>query len=146
MDGFITQGLGEAGGCPTPLNKAYIVHDGKPEPLREPRGRTPIKHGDHFLIMAGGGGGVGPAVERDPEAVLWDVRNELVSVKMAREVYKVAIDPEKMQILEEETERLREHTPNVCIQEKYANAFEMTPPVHKETSVNDESIGLSTVF
>ena len=36
LDGFATQGSGEAGGCPTPLNKAYIVHDGKPEPLREP--------------------------------------------------------------------------------------------------------------
>jgi N-methylhydantoinase B len=146
VDGFFTQGLGQAGGCPTLLNKAYVIHDGIPAELQEPRGRIPLKHGDYFLIVNGGGAGVGPAEERDPEAVLADVRNELVSVQMAREVYKVAIDPEKMQILEEETERLREHTPNVCIQEKYANAFEMTPPVHKETSVNDESIGLSTVF
>jgi N-methylhydantoinase B len=107
MDGFVTQGLGEAGGSPTPLNNAYIVHDGKPEPLREPRGRAPIKHGDHYLLMAGGGGGVGPAVERDPEAVLWDVRNELVSIQMAKDVYRVAIDPEPLRINKEETERLR---------------------------------------
>ena len=32
--------------------------------------------------MTGGGAGVGPAEERDPEAVLTDVRNELVSIQM----------------------------------------------------------------
>ena len=111
MDGFVTQGLGEAGGCPTPLNKAYIVHDGRPEPLREPRGRTPIQHGDHFLIMAGGGAGVGPAAERDPEAVLRDVRNELVTIEMARDVYQVVIDPEPLKINREETARLRANAP-----------------------------------
>jgi N-methylhydantoinase B len=111
MHGFFTQGLGQAGGSPTPLNKAYIVHDGKPEPIRDPRGRTPIKQGDHFGIMSGGGAGVGPAEERDPEAVLTDVRNELVSVRMARDVYKVAIDPAPLRINKEETERLRVGTP-----------------------------------
>jgi N-methylhydantoinase B len=107
MHGFFTQGLGQAGGSPTPLNKAYIVHDGKPEPIRDPRGRTPIKQGDHFGIMSGGGAGVGPAEERDPEAVLTDVRNEFVTIRMARDVYKVAVDPKKLQICKEETESLR---------------------------------------
>jgi len=107
MDGFITQGLGEAGGLPTPLNEAYIIHDGKQTAIREPRGRTPIQHGDHFLIISGGGGGVGIPAERDPEAVLADVRNELVSIQMAKEVYKVAIDSEPLRINKEETERLR---------------------------------------
>jgi N-methylhydantoinase B len=107
MHGFFTQGLGQAGGSPTPLNKAYIVHDGKPEPIRDPRGRTPIKQGDHFGIMSGGGAGVGPAEERDPEAVLTDVRNEFVTIRMARDVYKVAIDAEPLRINKEETERLR---------------------------------------
>ena len=111
MDGFFTQGLGQAGGCPTPLNKAYAIRDGKKIELKEPRGRTPFQHGDHFRILSGGGAGVGPAEERDPEAVLTDVRNELVSIRMARDVYKVAIDPKPLRINKEETDRLRAGTP-----------------------------------
>lgn len=107
MDGFFTQGLGQAGGRPTPLNKAYILRDGEQIEIKDPRARTPFKHGDHFLIMSGGGAGVGHAEERDPQAVLEDVRNELVSIQMAKEVYKVAIDPEKLRIIEDETQRLR---------------------------------------
>ena len=107
MHGFFTQGSGQAGGLPTPLNKAYILHDGKPEPIRNPRGRTLIKHGDQFGIRSGGGAGVGPADQRDPEAVLTDVRNELVSIQYAKDVYKVAIDQEPLRINKEETERLR---------------------------------------
>jgi N-methylhydantoinase B len=107
LSGLSTQGLGESGGCPTPLNKIYVVQDGKRIEPKEPRGRTPLRHGDHFLVLSGGGGGVGYPNERDPEAVLADVRNELVSVQMAKDVYKVAIDLEPLRINKEETERLR---------------------------------------
>ena len=107
MDGFFTQGLGEAGGQSTPLNKAWVIRDGKQMPLEEPRARTPLLRGDHFLIKSGGGGGVGRASERDPEAVLADVRNQLVSIQMAKDVYKVVIDPVKLAVLPEETKRLR---------------------------------------
>jgi N-methylhydantoinase B len=61
--------------------------------------------------VSGGGAGVGPAEERDPEAVLTDVRNEFVTIRMARDVYKVAIDAEPLRINKEETERLRVGTP-----------------------------------
>ena len=57
--------------------------------------------------MNGGGAAVGDPVERDPENVLMDVKNELLSVQMARDVYKVAIDPDRMEILAEETKALR---------------------------------------
>lgn len=107
MDGFITQGLGQAGGSPTPLNKAYTIREGVQTEISDPRGRTHFTEGDHFLIMSGGGAGVGYAKERDPEAVLEDVRNELVSIQMAKEVYKVVIDPINFQIDKVETERLR---------------------------------------
>jgi N-methylhydantoinase B len=39
-----------------------------------------------------GGGGYGPARERDPELVRQDVIEGKVSVERAREVYGVAID------------------------------------------------------
>lgn len=107
MDGFFTQGLGQAGGYPTPHNKAFKISDGVQTEITEPRGRTPFKNGDHFVVMNGGGAGVGRPEERDPQAVLEDVRNELVSIQMAKDVYKVAIDPEKLQVIEDETQRLR---------------------------------------
>jgi N-methylhydantoinase B len=107
MSGFSTQGPGQGGGEPTPLNKVYIIHEGKKTQIKDPRLPIHFKNGDHFLIMSGGGAGVGKPSERDPEEVLADVKNELVSIQMAKDVYKVAIDPGKMQILEKETRALR---------------------------------------
>ena len=54
-----------------------------------------------------GGGGYGPSTERDPQLVLRDVHEGKVSVERAREVYRVAIDPETWTVDETETERLR---------------------------------------
>jgi N-methylhydantoinase B len=107
MDGFFTQGLGRAGGAPTPKNQLFVIRNGEKLAVKEPRGRTLIRHGDHFLVMSGGGAGVGNPWERDPEAVLKDVLNELISVEVAKEVYKVAIDPVKLEINRKETEELR---------------------------------------
>ena len=66
-----------------------------------------VKEGDIIIKQSSGGGGVGDPAERDPEMVLEDVINELVSVEAAREVYKVAIDLESRTIDEEETSKLR---------------------------------------
>jgi N-methylhydantoinase B len=66
-----------------------------------------LKYGDHLIILSGGGAGVGRPSERDPEEVLADVKNELVSVQKAKDVYKVVIDPAKMQVLAKETLALR---------------------------------------
>jgi N-methylhydantoinase B len=44
---------------------------------------------DHFL----GGGGYGNPLDRDPEKIRLDVRDEYISVKRARNVYGVVIDP-----------------------------------------------------
>ena len=44
-----------------------------------------------FLHVSGGGGGHGAPLERDPGAVLEDVREEILTVEYAREVYGVAI-------------------------------------------------------
>lgn len=65
------------------------------------------KPGELILFQSGGGGGWGPAIERDPEAVLDDVLNELVSVEAAAERYGVIIDAKRMVVLTEETAALR---------------------------------------
>jgi len=51
----------------------------------------PVERGCVFEARTGGGGGYGPPEERDPEAVLEDVREGFVSRGAAREVYKVAL-------------------------------------------------------
>jgi N-methylhydantoinase B len=62
----------------------------------------------NFLKSRGGGGaGVGLPEERDCEAVRMDVINELVSLKAARDIYKVALDPETLEIDKVETQKLR---------------------------------------
>jgi N-methylhydantoinase B/oxoprolinase/acetone carboxylase alpha subunit len=66
-----------------------------------------IKQNDIIIKQSSGGGGVGDPAERDPGMVLEDVINELVSIEAAREIYKVAINPETQMINQDETRKLR---------------------------------------
>jgi N-methylhydantoinase B len=50
-----------------------------------------MKRGDVFAVSWQGGGGFGDPLERDPEAVLEDMRRALVSEQAASEVYGVVI-------------------------------------------------------
>jgi N-methylhydantoinase B/oxoprolinase/acetone carboxylase alpha subunit len=68
---------------------------------------TELKTEDVLVTVCGGGAGVGAPEERDPEAVKMDVRNDLVSLKVAKEVYRVVLDPETLEIDHEATEVLR---------------------------------------
>ncbi len=58
-------------------------------------------------VQTPGGGGYGNPLERDPLLVLSDVIQGKVSLKRAREVYGVVINPETMEIDWKETESLR---------------------------------------
>jgi N-methylhydantoinase B/oxoprolinase/acetone carboxylase alpha subunit len=55
-----------------------------------------------------GGGGYGPALERDPELVLGDVINGKVSVERARTAYGVSVDLENRRVDAGATAKLRE--------------------------------------
>jgi len=57
-----------------------------------------LKPDDVISYRTPGGGGYGPALERDPQAVLWDVINGKVSVGRAREAYGVVVDLEKREV------------------------------------------------
>jgi N-methylhydantoinase B len=59
-------------------------------------------------IRCPGGGGVGDPFERDPQAVLEDVRQEMLTVACARDEYGVAIDPDTLEIDINATSVLRE--------------------------------------
>lgn len=66
-----------------------------------------LKPGDMMSYRTCGGGGFGPATERDPALVLVDVREGKVTEERAREVYKVAVDKENWKVDQDETARLR---------------------------------------
>ena len=84
----------------------FIVEDGEFKEM--PQGTTmKLKDGDRIITVLPGGGGVGPAYERDPETVRQDVLNEMISIEGAREEYGVVIDRESLQIEDEATNKLR---------------------------------------
>ncbi len=63
--------------------------------------------GDVLFFQCGGGGGWGDALERDPGAVLRDVRDEIVSIARAEVDYGVIIDPTTLKVNSDETARKR---------------------------------------
>jgi len=77
------------------------------EPLPGKLSRT-IRKGDVFRHILAGGGGWGDPLERDPEKVLKDVRNELLSAPLARSQYGVVLDTARWAVDEAGTHALRE--------------------------------------
>jgi N-methylhydantoinase B len=67
----------------------------------------PARKGDIFRAVSGNGGGAGAPVERDPQLVLRDHRDDFITIDEAREVYGVVIDPTTRTISEDDTARLR---------------------------------------
>jgi N-methylhydantoinase B len=65
--------------------------------------------GERCIGINTSGGGYGDPLDRDPELVRRDVREEIVSMKRAEEVYGVVLDtgPEEYAVDHEATDRLR---------------------------------------
>ena len=87
---------------------------GAPGKLSADRGRQPIpkitsllEPGARVTIELPGGGGYGPANERDPQAVLDDVRNGFVSADEARSRYGVVLDRASWRVDEAATRAAR---------------------------------------
>jgi N-methylhydantoinase B len=66
-----------------------------------------IRRGDVFRHEVAGAGGWGDPLEREPAAVLKDVRNELMSLEHAADAYGVVIDPVTWRVEVSATDRLR---------------------------------------
>lgn len=69
----------------------------------------PIMEGDIWIQRVGGGGGYGDPLERDPEAVLLDLRRDLISPEVATTVYRVVWDGENMEVDVAATRTAREN-------------------------------------
>lgn len=65
-------------------------------------------NGDVVVQFAAGGGGYGDVLQRDPAAVVADIRAGLVSRWTAENVYFVRFDPETLQVDAEATARARD--------------------------------------
>jgi N-methylhydantoinase B len=89
-----------------------VINEGTDEEEVLPaKGMRQLKKGDTYTVYSSGGGGWGTPLERDPAAVLDDVRNGYVSLQAAKEIYGVIIRDGKVD--EEATEELRRETSNV---------------------------------
>ncbi|HZQ08596.1 MAG TPA: hydantoinase B/oxoprolinase family protein [Anaerolineae bacterium] len=105
-------------GADSPHNRERVYRkailrgaEGTPERLPLHAVRT-VKAGERVLIHEPGGGGVGPAFEREPQAVASDVRNGFVTLERARSEYGVAVDPTTFAVDEQATAELRSRANN----------------------------------
>jgi N-methylhydantoinase B len=73
----------------------------------DPSGLTLCDTGDIIQFHSAGGGGYGNPFERDPLAVVDDVRDGYVSLEKARDEYGVVIDPSTLNVDLKETDRIR---------------------------------------
>ncbi|MEM3666320.1 MAG: hydantoinase B/oxoprolinase family protein [Candidatus Bathyarchaeia archaeon] len=104
---------GVKGGWNGTTNYMVIIRDGK-ELMRVSRiVNFKLKKGDIVSIRSGGGGGWGDPTQRDPSLVLQDVKNGFITLQQAREIYKVAINPETLEIDWKTTKLIRETTRSV---------------------------------
>jgi acetophenone carboxylase len=69
---------------------------------------NPVVKGDTFYVSVGGGGGYGDVLERDPEMIMNDLRNGMVTHEAVQDLYKVAYNRESLLVDKEETEELRQ--------------------------------------
>ncbi|MBI4611102.1 MAG: hydantoinase B/oxoprolinase family protein [Candidatus Rokubacteria bacterium] len=80
------------------LNETTALH---------PKRKYFMKHGDCVRFHTPGGGGLFPPETRDPQRVLEDVRNGIVSLDAAEQVYRVAIRKDGSEVDRERTRQLR---------------------------------------
>jgi acetophenone carboxylase len=67
-----------------------------------------FKEGDLVVSSVGAGGGYGDVLDRDPELVLKDLDDELITPDVAERIYGVAIDPETRLVDRGRTAALRD--------------------------------------
>lgn len=99
---------GVAGGMNGTPNYCVIYKQGEEPKIVRKVAAVKLKRGDMVSLRSGGGGGWGDPLERDPELVRMDVKNEYITLETAREIYGVVLDPKTLNINWEETKKLRE--------------------------------------
>jgi N-methylhydantoinase B len=99
--------FGLYGGQPGAPSENYLNPDGKNPQVLTSKVTMPMRRGEVFRHVLAGAGGWGDPLEREPEMVADDVRNELLSVAKARTDYGVVLDSTGRRADPAPTERLR---------------------------------------
>ena len=81
---------GIAGGAPAELCFVEIVRTNG-ETLKVWKGTFPLAKGDRMIIVSGGGGGYGPAREREVERVMADIEAGYITADHAADQYGVVL-------------------------------------------------------
>ena len=84
-----------------------ILNPGKDDEIMTGKVTRTIHSGDVFRYEMAGAGGWGDPLDREPERVLKDVRNEYISLDAARREYGVVIDAQSWRVDEDQTSALR---------------------------------------
>jgi N-methylhydantoinase B len=98
--------FGLYGGSPGGPSENYLDPEGERRTLPGKLTMT-IKKGDVFRHVLAGGAGWGDPLDRDPEAVLRDVRNELLDPAKAAADYGVIVDTARWVVDQAATRRAR---------------------------------------
>jgi len=107
-DGDVEPAFGLSGGGEGTLNRIELTYpDGNNVVPRSKDMIFDVPVGTVYVQHAGGGGGYGPAFERDAAVVAREVRNGVVSLEAARDQYGVALRPDSFDVDEEATAILR---------------------------------------
>jgi N-methylhydantoinase B len=94
---------GQAG---TPSNN--VLHHAESDEVLATMISTRIRAGERIYHKQAAGGGFGDPLTRDPAAVARDVKNDKVSLAVAREHYGVVLNEPTLQVDEVATEALRQ--------------------------------------
>jgi N-methylhydantoinase B len=106
FDGEKFGALGLLGGMEGKTHKMGILRKGKKVRLRT-MSSAYLEPADVVWTKSGGGGGVGDPLDREGEKVRWDLMNGYISLRVARNIYGVVIDPKSFVVDEEGTQTLR---------------------------------------
>lgn len=92
-----------------PGRPAHFILDPEGKPKRLPsKVSIVVPKGGRVSVQTPGGGGYGSPLERDPAAVVRDVRDGKVSTRVAREVYGVIFNARTWLVDEQETKAMRQ--------------------------------------
>jgi N-methylhydantoinase B/oxoprolinase/acetone carboxylase alpha subunit len=94
-------------------DSAEELHATKPFPgsyeTRRPTQAADIyMEGDIWVLQCGGGGGYGDPLERDPQAVMKDLREHVITDWVAETIYRVVYDDQHLIVDEEATAAARD--------------------------------------
>jgi N-methylhydantoinase B len=131
-DRSAVQPFGLYGGAPGAPSENWLDPLGDAKPLAS-KPTMLFRKGDVFRHIHAGGGGWGDPLERDPAAVLKDVRNEFLSAAKAETDYGVVIETASWKVDEAATSVRREEI-------RQARGWNSVPTVRRGTSPSTSDV------